>query len=200
MRQTWYNVIYLFSNRFLVSVIHPLVLPVVWHRATPGSHQPSWVLGPEGRPRCCTTPSVQIALRCGLGASGRCRSRPQWEHTVQHSRFRPGYADNNKWVIITEKKTYTIQCKCYVLTSCQRWSRKCDLSDKFSLLFQRCGKWKLPSCCHLTCPGWRKGTDTSLQRSPDPTARFPHMNFSCRKHTGHDVKLKYTIYHDTFTL
>jgi len=48
---------------------------------------------------------------------------------------------------------------------------------------------------HLTCPGWRGGTDTSLQRSPGPTTRFPHMNFSCRKWIEYQINTHYFIWY-----
>lgn len=55
----------------------------------------------------------------------------------------------------------------------------------------------------VTCPGWRKGTETSFQRSPDPTARFPHMNFSCReqrRQTKQGVKWPFSAYYLFFWL
>lgn len=83
--------IYMSMCIWLFSFIHIFHLPVVWHRGTPVSHQPSWVPGPEGRPQCCTRPWDQTALQRGPDASGRCRSPPQWEHTVLRSLCQPAH-------------------------------------------------------------------------------------------------------------
>lgn len=100
------------SKALLFSYIHPFALPVVWHRVTQVSHQPSLVPGPEGRLRCCTILLVQTAPQRGPNASGRCRSPPQQEHTVLRLLYQPVKKVTSQWCSV--KKT-----KKKILPSCQ---------------------------------------------------------------------------------
>lgn len=125
--------------------------------------------------RRATLKSHQPSQELGPGDPLQCCTKP-WVQTAP----RRGPDASGRCRIPPQREQPVLR------SQCRPWRGGTASAERLNVQVQQS---RPPLCRHLTCPGWRKGTDTSLQRSPDPTAKFPHMNFSYRKkRQSHDAQ------------